>query len=387
MKISLATENKGFIRKTDITISETYNVHNIIVEMMSIHTAKDFLAFVLHVPYSFVSTFAFPFNQREDLRDVLPYEEKHCFTGKIEEELQKGYHEVDYLDELLLNEGILGPIVTRKIIREDGSELLIKEVEGNGRYEFIFFSSIEMLIRNTQALLRFAAIALQDKNNSAIERKNIGEAEAQIVMSGLEVDSDINSDHIREAPLPSLFEDKELARISKYVERRGYWIDNGVLKGDGSYLDQPFLVRETMSDSEVAAYIFGWFINSLFEGNAMSYYSGNTFKVKFKDGRFKVFEPPSPLRELYHEIARIAESGNVKLCSHCGRAFIDEKSRGNKALYCSRSCNTKASNRRRDLAQQYKAAGIPIEKAIAKIGSKYESSIRAWYNESNNRTA
>lgn len=380
MKIAYINENRGFIRKKDAFADEEYDVRSIMMQMMGVRTAKDFLQLLNDVPLSFFLRFSFPLEDRESTIDLVPYQGEHFYKGSIENAVQKYYLDIDYLDGFLLREGVLGPLVIEEIDLCDGTTCIREALMPNEEYEYIHLSTIESLISNVQRLASLAAIAGKDDVDGFFDRQLIyGDTAACVVKSGLSATSDFNSDYKQDSLLRCLFADDEIQAISKHVKALGYAIYSGDIHGNSDIQDKPFVVREEMSDSEIAGAIFSWFMNSLFEGSAEPYYSGNTFKVSFCNGVFRVYAPRSPIRELYYELAKLAEAGSIKLCACCGRAFVDCKSRGNGALYCSRSCNTKASNKRKDLAKQYKAAGIAVEKAIKRIGSKYEKSIRAWY--------
>lgn len=272
---------------------------------------------------------------------------------------------------------MLGQLATKQT--EYGAQEI---VQLNGKYEFIYLSTMEEFIRNAQKLLECVAVATANISSGYFERQLVWRnIDAQIVESGISAYPDFHSNSERDSALSWVFDQKEIEMLSKAVLPLGYEIKGADIHNQHSYLSKPFVVRSTMSDSEIAAFIFIWFMNTLFEENYEACYSSNTFKVDFEQGRFRLHEARNPIQEFYYEIARLAESGTVKLCANCKRAFIDDKSRGNEALYCSRSCNTQASNKRKELARQYKSAGIPVEKAIEKIGNKYEKSIRSWYQD------
>lgn len=378
MKFTFINENIGLISKKDIRINEKYDMRELILKMFDVRNAKDFIDFIYKAPYSFFSKFFFDLaRQEESLEEYLPRKTDYFFKGTIENAVQRRFIELDYLDELLIREGVLGQTATKQ------TEYGIQEiVQLNGKYEFIYLSTIEEFIRNAQQLLGCVAIAATDISSGYFERQSIGrKTNAQIIESNISAYPDFHSDNERDSALSWIFDRKEIETLRKAVVPLGYEIQGTDIHSQHSYLNKPFVVRSTMSDSEVAAFIFTWFMNTLFEGNYEAYYSSNTFKVEFERGRFRLHEARNPIQEFYYEIAKLAESGTVKLCANCKQPFVDDRSRGNEALYCSRSCNTQASNKRKELARQYKSAGIPVEKAIEKIGNKYEKSIRSWYQD------
>lgn len=382
MKFVFLNESKGIISKKNADAHEEYDVQAIVLDMVQIRSARDYMKFLEAAPYSFFSKMFFKLEgDQEDVIDFLPYREPHAYKGDLARVIQKECLDIDYLDGFLIREGVLGPVSIATLSTEGVEPKSFEVFKPTGEFKFIYMQSIETFVNNVQQLCFLAAIALKGKSaDGALDRDSVwGHPEYHIVRSGLSIESSFNSDYESNAPIPMLFDSMEIDQIASSIKRSGYSIYREGLSYKGDLENKAFLVREEMSDAEVAAFIFTWFMNSLFEGSSEAYYSGNTFKVGFDGKGFKVFRQRSPYRELYLQVARFAELGQTKLCAHCGRAFIDMKSRGNEALYCSRSCNTKASNKRRDLARQYKAAGVPVERAIKEIGEKYTESIRGWY--------
>ncbi|WP_251197518.1 hypothetical protein [Anaerotardibacter muris] len=380
MKFTFINESKGFIDKKDIVQDEKYNIRSMIISMLEVRTAKDFIKLTTTLPYSFFAKYFFEIDLEENIEDILSVNENYCFKGSIEAATQKYFIDIDYLDELVVREGVLGNAIRKPSEYRDGD--IDEIIKSNGRYEYIFLSSIDEFIQNAQRLLFLAALASRSEVDGFLERKSIGNnTNAQIVRSGLCISSDYHSERGAESALHALFDSNEITTITETIKALDDEAYNMLAKGRYSYLNKPFIVKESMTDSEIAAFIFTWFMNALFEDNYEAYYSCNTFKVDFENGRFTVRNARNPVQEFYYEIAKFAESGVPKLCANCGRVFVDDKSRGTEALYCSRSCNTQASNKRKDLAKQYKKASVPVEKAIAKIGAKYEKSIRSWYQD------
>ena len=84
---------------------------------------------------------------------------------------------------------------------------------------------------------------------------------------------------------------------------------------------------------------------------------------------------------MYRQCANLVAEDDIRLCSHCGKPLLVDKSRGNEAMYCSRTCNTKASAQRRETAYALAASGVPMEEAVKKIGKRYSDSIARWYKE------
>lgn len=384
MKFAYLNEHVGVINKKEIDDHANYDVRAIVQAMIEVKSVRDFILLLETIPCSFFAKMFFSFDEKgEMILDYLPDKDRHTYKWDIERALQKEWLDIDYLDEFLIREGVLGPLIdnTRTSDLKDKKVRRVEHFKPVGQYEFIYMESIESIMNNVQQLCLFGAIAsARTQLNDVIVREPLwGNDGAQIIKSGLSVESSFNSDHMARAALPMLFSDKEIKALESNLGQSGFTVKYGNLHYNGDLDNKAFLVREEMSDSEIAAFIFTWFMNSLFEGGSDTYYSGNTFKVSFNNGKFEVLHQRSPFRDLYYQVAKLAEAGQIKVCAHCGRAFIDAKSRGNEALYCSRSCNTKASNRRRELALQYKAAGIPVEKAIEEIGQKYAKSIRGWF--------
>lgn len=90
------------------------------------------------------------------------------------------------------------------------------------------------------------------------------------------------------------------------------------------------------------------------------------------------------VNELFEQTISLILDGKVSLCPVCGTPVLIKDYRGRKSKQvCSDSCKTKASNKRREKAYQYAAAGMPIKEAIKCIGAEYEHSIQKWYKEAN----
>lgn len=84
---------------------------------------------------------------------------------------------------------------------------------------------------------------------------------------------------------------------------------------------------------------------------------------------------------MYRQCAYLIADDKIRLCAYCGKPLLADKSRGNEAMYCSRTCNTKASAQRRETAYALAASGGPMEEAVSKIGERYSDSIARWYKE------
>lgn len=105
MKFTFINENIGLISKKNICISEKYDIHKIILQMLDVRNAKDFIDFIYKAPYSFFSKFFFDLaRQEEDIEEFLPQKTNYFFKGNIENAIQRHFIELDYLDELLILE-------------------------------------------------------------------------------------------------------------------------------------------------------------------------------------------------------------------------------------------------------------------------------------------
>ncbi len=51
-------------------------------------------------------------------------------------------------------------------------------------------------------------------------------------------------------------------------------------------------------------------------------------------------------------------------------------------MYCSGSCNTKASAARSEFAYALAAGSTPLDDAVDRIGKAYRCSVERWYEES-----
>lgn len=325
----------------------------------------------------FFQTLFPPFGDSERIDEYIDTNTGHFFAGKLSSAVMTSSDEIDYLDESLLKTGILGDVFIETREFDDGHLLSYEAILPKDDFRSIYISSIEDLIQDVQALAAYAAIAYDTISNDYFKRViPDDDFDLCLIKSELIAHSDFNSTQKDHSYIHSVFSNDEIEMANQILTTCGYGDIYDIRPENGRKV---FVTKSTMTDAKVAALVFTWFMNSLFEGSAETYYSGNTFKVDYSNGKFTVLEHSSPFQDLYLTLSKYAEKGYIKLCKTCNHAFIDKKSRGNPAKYCSRSCNTKASNKRKEKAQACKAADIPIEEAIDAIGREYEGSIRRWY--------
>ena len=249
------------------------------------------------------------------------------------------------------------------------------------RLYMMLVGSLESLAFNLQAIARIGAMANGEADPNGLERVPLEcDVNAQVIDSKLSISSDFCMVPAQDPSYKTYFTEEDAKKVR---ESLGDYDDEGFCglyygKGHGSL----FVYPTGMSDQEMAANIFVSFMNSLFEGNAETMYSGNIFKVEQTRRGFRVIDHPGPFRDAYRQVAYLAADNSLRLCAYCGKPVLADRSRGNEAMYCSRTCNTKASAQRRETAYALAASGVPVEEAIDRIGKRYERSIRRWYEES-----
>lgn len=386
MKVSYINEGLAITWPEAIEDKTPYDIKQIVADMLAVRTTKDVVDFILSTPASFFKDIVYtPSCTPIPVIDLVRYEPNHAFRGGVVDLVERNYPEVEILDMLVVKSGELGPYVEDYVLAEprDDEPVYANVLYPPKRFCEIHFSTIEALILNVQAVLRMAAIANGERPLNGLERIPLKcNVAAVAIDTGLSISSDMNRIPAQHPSYKTYFTEKEAEALRDELSEMGIrdlcHIYHG--KGHGSI----FLYPESMSEQEMAANIFTSFMNSLFEKGSQLMFVGNTFKVERTSRGFEVIDCPWPLRDMYRQAANLAAVNSVKLCPYCGKPLLSDKSRGNEAMYCSRSCNTKASTQRRETAYALAASGVPLEEAINRIGDRYEQSVRRWYQEAKN---
>lgn len=386
MKVSYINEGLAIVWPEAMEDKTPYDVKQVVADMLAVRTTKDVIDFVLDTPASFFKDIVYVASPTPILEnDLVRYDPDHAFRGSVLDLVERNYPDIEILDMLVVKSGELGTYVENHLLAEprDDEPVYANVLYPPKRFCEIHFSTIEALILNVQAVLRMAAIANGEQPLKGLERIPLRcNVPAVAIDTGLSISSDMNQIPAQHPSYKTYFTEKNAKALRDELSEMGIrdlcHIYHG--KGHGSI----FIYPEGMSDQEMAANIFTSFMNSLFEKGSQLMFVGNTFKVERTSRGFEVVDCPWPLRDMYRQAANLAADNCVKLCPYCGKPLLSDKSRGNEAMYCSRSCNTKASTQRRETAYALASSGVPLEDAIERIGDRYEQSVRRWYQEAKN---
>lgn len=386
MRLAFANEARIIVAREDAQDPTPYDASAFVAQAMSVKTARDFIQLLTDTPASFfVKYLSLMGHHEERPEDILCKGSELSFKGTVAAVLEKYFPEIEYADEFVINAGTLGPVDRdfKYVVRDNGEdrEIPCTVIHPNGDYYIMYLSSIETFVHNIQGLARLAAVANGESRASELTRLDYGMPEGVVAIdSHLELWGEYNGIPAQQPPYESYFTQEVARSINDALSRHGVHEDvDGHILAPGHH--GIYIYQSSFSDQEIAANIFTSFMNTLFEGSTENHFLGNTFKVDYDGTRFHVRDARNPLREMYREIADLAASNSIRLCANCGSPLLADKSRGNEAMYCSRSCNTKASSQRRETAYALAAAGVPLEEAVARIGRRYEQSIERWYQE------
>ncbi len=382
MKIAYINEGVCAVRLEDIDDSEPCNLSSVIERALRIKTAEDLINFLEFVPYPFLKPYFCRWGPDEWIGDLVHEKDDDRIRGEVFTALDRSNSEAEYLDRFTIETGALGEFFIKTVESQDGTMREFEEVHLDPSLVFMYLETPLDLAMNLQALARLAAVALGFGSDGIFDVSDLeSPLGLRLVRSGLS----LAGEHDRKSdPLKMLFGEIDRRLVAEAIVKSGCEGQGKKAKRRDFRYDEPFVVPKSMSDQEWAAFIFTWFMNSLFEGDADSFWVGNTFKVDFTEEGFKVMKAFSPTRDFYHEIAKLAESGSFSVCPICGHPVLVKKNQGTKAVYCSNSCKSRASNARKMKAYSLASVGVPMEEAIAIIGSRYASSIERWYREASN---
>lgn len=152
-------------------------------------------------------------------------------------------------------------------------------------------------------------------------------------------------------------------------------------KGE-SIVDSCFYLYDTnKAEKGDSALLYGarkvvkFFVNAHLDGKFGTFYQpkmGDSLHFEPKDNPNGLFD------QVWHEVAlMIDERMSIGTCKQCRRP-LNPTSR---SVYCSDTCKTNSTNRRRDLSIKFAASGVPLEDAVSQLGEKYRNSIERWYAE------
>lgn len=380
MKIIYANEGKAIVPISEKVDATEYDTRAMLEKAISVKSARDFFGFIKAAPASFFARTLHDLDADVMVNDIVNKNGTKLFGTSIPNMLSKYFPDIEYLDELVVQSGELGKVFVEKHEYPDGTILDLEKISMEPGYCELFFSIIESFIANGKILLALAAVAngeaykqppftyLQSKNDAF-----------KIIDSGLNVTSDVNKLPIQQ-PAPLTYFSEDSVSLLKEVLN-----DVAVEKWSGDYQSKNgtaiFVFPNVWQTQAIAANIFTSFMNTLFEGNLETWLISNNFKVEYSDDHFSVRKINFPVQDYYHEIAKAAASKAVGLCPYCGAPVLRTSSRGNKAQFCSNSCKTLSTKRRREEVIKYAASGIPVQDAVSLIGGQYEESIRRWYQE------
>lgn len=385
MKVSYINDSIAIMWPEVMEDRTPYDIKLVVADLLAMRTAKDVLDFILKTPPSFFSNITHKSTGDWALASdyTSQWGSDPRVRGSMVDLVEKSYPDIEVLDGFIVQSGVFGPYVKNHCLAApaDDGPVYSDVVYPTRPYYSLLLGSLESLAFNLQTIARIGAIANGEASPDGLERVPLDcGVEAQVIDSKLSIQGDFNRVPAQNPDYKTYFSEEDAKRIR---ESLGDYDDEGFCglyygKGQGSL----FIYPEGMTEQEMAANIFTSFMNSLFEGNAETMYSGNIFKVEQTRRGFRVLDHPGPLRDMYRQCAYLAADKSLRLCAYCGKPVLADRSRGNEAMYCSRTCNTKASAQRREIAYALAASGVPMEEAIERIGDRYEQSIRRWYKES-----
>ena len=385
MKVAYINDSVAIMWPEAMEDKTPYDIKQVVADLLAIRTVKDVLDFIVKTPPSFFSNIARkPMTDLEIASDFYSgWGSDPRVRGNMEDAVEKSYPDIEVLDGFAVREGVFGPFIENYCLAapKDDDPVYTAVVYPTKPYYSMLVGTLESLAFDLQAIAKIGAIANGETSPDALAKLPIEcDVPVKIIDSGLSISSDFNEMPCQTPPVESFFTEDQITLIQAELEKAGFEKDfEHLYHGEG--LGSLFLYPEDMPDRDCATSIFLSFMNSLFEGDAETMYSGNIFKVVKGRRGFKVVDHPGPLRDMYRQCAYLVAEDNIRLCAYCGKPVLADKSRGNEAMYCSRTCNTKASAQRRETAYALAASGVPMEEAVSKIGERYSDSIARWYKE------
>lgn len=380
MKIAYTNENTALIPAEEINDATKYDIKKVLEGIVATKTAKDLFTFLQDTPVSFFERSFYQEDGDVFIDDILCSKDEKLLGMRIEKMLSKFYPNIEYLDSLVVLSGDLGETYTYRHECPDGVVIETERVNFKGGFYFFALSVVERMVTEAKVLLTLAAVANgEDCEQLPIAYLGGKDEHVQIFDSGLHLLDEFNKTPIQEFETEELFLEVSNSEIKKGLDKVvPYKKDSGYVSEQGTAV---FAFPGSWDKKTVAANIFTLFMNSLFEGGLENWLMGNNFKVKYENGSFSVIEKRLPMQDFYREIADVAAAKKIGICPHCGSPVLRTGSRGNKAQFCSNSCKTLETKKRREEAIKCAASGVPVESAISMIGERYSSSVEKWYEE------
>lgn len=389
MRLLYVNDVHAFVSEDETRGAEPYDVRDIVARATTVRGARDFIQFLMDTPGSFFRWDAFPL--RRDFmtlaelvgRDV---HEPLTFKESFVDVIDRHFPEVEALDEVAVKAGAIGTYVEdhEPVPLPDDTEETVGVVDVEP-LSAINLEPYEILVQNVQLLERYAAIANGERSTFEIRRMDMGcAADVQFVDTQLWAYREYATGYAQSTICRDLFTNDEWQQVRAALIARGYddFLRPTEATHDTLHGTTPIGVYPaSWSDQEVATDVFLAFLNSFSTDDEDERYLNQPFLVSRDGNGFHVRDNIAPLSACYREVAYLAEANVIRTCAFCGRPLLADRSRGNEAMYCSRSCNTQASAQRRETAYALAASGAPIERAVERIGARYEQSIRRWYEE------
>ena len=409
MNILYINDRNAYVSFEETEGDEPFDVRDIVKRATTVKTGRDFIEFLLATPGSFFKWHAMPIPARNGfvtMDELVSKYPRYVFPESYEELVDRYYPDIEVLDEVAIKSGAIGTYTEE---HEEEPGLLeglgidsTKGVLNPPSLRSIHLPEFESFIQNIQLLERYAAIANGEVAPYKFRRIDFGcKADIQFIDTQLWGYRDYAVGFGQNTTCKELFTRDEWLEVSRVLTPRGYghYIVPPKMMPDGTP-ELPFHLvipdnwpdtthpmaqictyPKSWTNQQIARDIFLFFMKVIFEDEDEAFLN-HPFVVTYEDGGFHVKDNIAAIAACYREVAYLAEAKTIHVCAHCGHPLLADRSRGNEAMYCSRSCNTMASAARRERVYALAASGVPVEEAIARIGSRYVRSIRRWYDES-----
>lgn len=394
MRLLYASETVGVVAKDEVRDESPCDWRDVVSRAVSVRTARDFVGFVLACPAALFT---------DNARDIatLGYispghltetDDTNILRGSIVDAVDRHFPDVEALDMATVRSGALGPY------HAEGNPLGIPPAPSGVEYSTEFVSPpaegllqvplvpYKKLCANARTLAAYAAVACGADGSGEIRRLDLGLPDAYHAIDSRLWVTDGSHDACPadcEKPLHAVSRD-DLPAVRTAMRNMGFGPTAVHTQDTRDVTEHPFspvfVYPTSWSDAEMAADLFVA-LTSIALGECARD-DERPFETWHDESGFHVRDHVNPIHAFYREVARLAEAGAFRLCVHCGWPFLADRSRGNGGMYCSGSCNTKASAARRELAYALAAAGTPIDEAVDRIGKAYRRSIERWYEES-----
>lgn len=376
-----------FVAPEETEGDEHFDVRAIVAKATTVKTSRDFIDFMLGIPGSFFKWYAMPlWGEYTPIEQLVDENAPYIFKDSFVDTVDKYFPEIDVLDEVALQSGAIGEYVEdyppQPYPFGPDSTVGILNIKHLRCIQLAYF---EVFVKNIQQLERYGAIANGETSPFELRRIDFGVGDdIQFIDTGLSSAREYAIGFGQQSNAHDLFTSEQWARVREALIARGY--DDHLVATEQTHdTEYPrshiFVYPTSWTDQQVAADIFVSFMHLVFDDDEDTFLN-YPFKVSYDAQGFHVRDNIGAIAACYREVAYLAEARSVRICAHCGHPLLADRSRGNEAMYCSRSCNTMASAARREKVYALAASGVPVDDAIARVGSRYERSIRRWYEES-----